>query len=234
MLKSLLKTVILGAVAIATVAVLDEDAQAGRRRNARYGDACCGYETGVRHHRNRGYDYQGCDNGCGVNYASPCGAPCHSPCGAYYGQPGPCQGGACGIQQPCNACGTTTTSAPVTGYEHSTARPTYHDETIPSTGEDKVLEKEYRNDQAAQDAYLRDQRQNNPNARGMTDAELLRQRDLQNQPQDSFQRTDRNLQNTDRAIRQDINRTVPDAVAPPAATPAPAPAPAPIVPPAVN
>lgn len=229
MLKSLLKTVILGAVAITTVAVFYGDAEAGRRRHARYGDACCG-DTGVRYHRYRGYDYgrydyQECGNGCGVNYASPCGTSC-SPCGAYYGQPSPCQGGACGIQQPCNACGTSTTSAPVTGYEHSTARPTYHDETIPSTGEDKILERDYQNDQAAQDAYLRDQRQNNPNARGMTDAELLQQRDRQNQPQE----TNRNLQNTDRTIRQDINRAAPNAATPPAPTPAPAP----IVPPAVK
>jgi len=121
----------------------------------------------------------------------------------------------------------------VTGYEHSTARPTYRDETIPSTGEDRVLEREYRNDQAAQDAYLRDQRQNNPDAQGMTDAELLRQRDIQNQSRDSFQKTDRNLQNTDRAIRQDINQAVPDTVAPPTAT-TPAPVPAPVVPPVVN
>lgn len=227
MSKSVKFAAFLGLAALTTWAVCDQSAEAGRRHRNR--QQCCsngwGYWSGNGSCYN-GNCYPG--NCYGGNYDNGCGSGCGnfaSPCGQV-----PCGSGACGVQQPaCSPCGSTTMNpAPQTGYEHSSARPTYRE---PNQLDSNTADP----DQFDRDQYIQDQRLNNPDARNMTDEQILRQRDRQLQSDESVRsqqenpqlnqiqpQTDRNLQDTNREIQQNLNnieQRVPDSAVPPVQAP---------------
>ncbi|WP_437229423.1 hypothetical protein SH661x_001432 [Planctomicrobium sp. SH661] len=99
MLNRFTKIAVFGAVAIAATLIVTDGADAGRRHHRRYYNDC-----GCQ--QNYGYGQDACNGGaCGANSCDPCQQ-----------------------QQPaaCSPCGASYQAAPVTGYEHSAARPTYH------------------------------------------------------------------------------------------------------------
>lgn len=89
-----------------------------------------------------------------------------------------------------------------TGYEHSAARPTYRGDVNTNTSNQ---------DQFDRDQYLQDQRANNPDTRNLTDEQILRQRDLQIQNDNSVREQQNDLRQQNRDLRQDqrqMNREI--------------------------